>query len=179
MASTGKLKVTGSQRPSNASNRIYDSRRSAGTKTPLVCFIFDEADEFIPDKPAGTYRESTDAVETLARRGRKYGLGVGLSTQRVTYLNTSIMAQPHTYFVSKLPRKTDRERVAEAFAMDEDLFQQTFKFKKGDWLIMSHEALGIQGSPIPITVENSEEKIRRFLSKLHGQYTLKDLDAEQ
>jgi hypothetical protein len=144
---------------------VYESRRSAGTKDPLVCFIFDEADEFIPATPGGTYLESTDAVETLARRGRKYGLGVGLATQRVTYLNTSIMAQPHTYFVSRLPRKTDRERVAEAFSMDEDLFQQTFGFRKGNWLVMSHEALGIQGAPIPITVENSEERIRKFLDK--------------
>lgn len=162
------------------SNRLirnaYESRRSTGAKTPLVCFIFDEADEFIPAMPTGTYQESTAAVETLARRGRKYGLGVGLATQRVTYLNTSIMAQPHTYFVSRLPRKTDRERAAEAFSMDEDLFQQTFRFRKGDWLIMSHEALGIQGKPIPITVENAEERIRNFLGRPHGTYTLNDLD---
>jgi hypothetical protein len=157
---------------------VYESRRSTGAKTPLVCFIFDEADEFIPDKPSGTYQESTAAVETLARRGRKYCLGVGLATQRVTYLNTSIMAQPHTYFVSRLPRKTDRERAAEAFSMDEDLFQQTFRFRKGDWLIMSHEALGIQGKPIPIAVENAEDRIRNFLDKPHGDYTLNDLDLE-
>jgi hypothetical protein len=158
---------------------VYESRRSTGTKAPIVCFIFDEADEFIPAMPSGTYQESTDAVETLARRGRKYGLGVGLATQRVTYLNTSIMAQPHTYFVSRLPRKTDRERVAEAFSMDEDLFQQTFKFRKGDWLIMSHEALGIQSTPIPITVENAEERIRKFLDKPHGRYILHDLNPDQ
>lgn len=157
-------------------NDIYESRRSSGAKTPLVCFIFDEADEFIPANPAGTYRESTAGVETLARRGRKYGLGVGLATQRVTYLDTSIMAQPHTYFVSRLPRKTDRERVAEAFSMDEDLFQQTFRFGKGDWLIMSHEALGIQGTPLPITVENAEDRIRNFLDKPHGSYALSDLN---
>ena len=159
-------------------DNVYESRRSTGTKTPLVCFIFDEADEFIPAMPTGTYQESTAAVETLARRGRKYGLGVGLATQRVTYLNTSIMAQPHTYFISRLPRKTDRERAAEAFSMDEDLFQQTFRFRKGDWLIMSHEALGIQGKPIPITVENAEDRIRNFLGKPHGSYTLNDLSLE-
>jgi hypothetical protein len=79
-------------------------------------------------------------------------------------------------FVSRLPRKTDRERVAEAFSMDEDLFQQTFRFRKGNWLIMSHEALGIQGTPIPITVENAEERIRNFLNRTHGAYTLADLD---
>jgi hypothetical protein len=156
-------------------NEVYETRRSSGTKTPLACFVFDEADEFIPAEHTGTYQESTDAIETLARRGRKYGLGVGIATQRVTYLNTSIMAQPHTYFVSRLPRQTDRERVAEAFSMDEDLFQQTFRFRKGNWLIMSHEALGIQGTPIPITVENAEERVRNFLNKPHSAHTLHDL----
>jgi DNA helicase HerA-like ATPase len=156
-------------------NEVYETRRSSGTKIPLACFVFDEADEFIPAQPTGTYQESTDAIETLARRGRKYGLGVGIATQRVTYLNTNIMAQPHTYFVSRLPRQTDRERVAEAFSMDEDLFQQTFRFRKGNWLIMSHEALGIQGTPIPIAVENAEERIRNFLNKPHGSYTLDDI----
>lgn len=58
----------------------------------------------------------------------------------------------------------------------EDLFQQTFKSRKGDWLVMSHEALGIQGKPIPINVENAEEKIRNFLDKPHGTYALNDLN---
>jgi hypothetical protein len=154
---------------------LYENRRIEGTKTPLVLFMVDEADEFIPNDPSGSYGISTQAIEMIARRGRKYGLGLGLATQRVTYLNTSIMAQPHTYFVSRLPRLTDRERVAEAFSMDEDLFQQTFKFKKGDWLVMSHEALGIQGSPIPITIKNAEDDIRSFLRKPFGDYTLETL----
>jgi len=157
-------------------SELYESRKVEGRSSPLVLFMVDEADEFIPTGPAGTYSRSTRAIETIARRGRKYGLGIGLATQRVTYLNTSIMAQPHTYFVSRLPRQTDRERVAEAFSMDEDLFQQTFKFQKGDWLIMSHEALGIQGKPIPISVENAEDRITEFLSKPFGEYTLEDLN---
>ena len=66
--------------------------------------------------------------------------------------------------------------MAEVFAMDEDLFQQTFKFKKGDWLIMSHEALGIQGTPILITVKNAEDAIRKFLEKPHGAYDLSEMN---
>ena len=43
---------------------------------------------------------------------------------------------------------------------------------------MSHEALGIKGSPIPITVENTEEKTRKFLAKPRRQYSLRDLKEE-
>lgn len=141
----------------------YEERRRSGQITPLVSFIFDEADEFIPQGAKDTYAESTDIAMTLARRGRKFGLGIGIATQRVTYLNTSIMAQPHTYFVSKLPRKSDQERITDAFGIGDEMFRQTFKFKKGNWLLVSHDATGLDAIPLPIYVENANDRIAKFL----------------
>jgi DNA helicase HerA-like ATPase len=141
----------------------YENRRKTGNITPLVSFIFDEADEFIPQQATGTYQDSKEIIETLARRGRKFGLGIGIATQRVVYLDTNIMGQPHTYFISKLPRKSDRERVAEAFAVPEDMFTQTFKFQKGNWLLVSHDATGLDAVPIPIKTHNAEERIIEYL----------------
>lgn len=109
---------------------IFEDRRRNGIIEPIVSFIFDEADEFIPQDAKDSYERSSEVVMNLARRGRKFGLGVGIATQRITYLNTNIMAQPHTYFVSKLPRKSDQERITDAFGIGEDMFKQTFKFKK-------------------------------------------------
>lgn len=145
---------------------IYESRRKTGSITPLVSFIFDEADEFIPQQDVGTYKDSREIVETLARRGRKFGLGVGIATQRARYLDTSIMAQPHTYLVSKLPRKSDRDAVAEAFGISEDMFRQTFKFRAGNWLLMSHDATGLRAIPIPIRTEDANTRIRKYLETL-------------
>jgi hypothetical protein len=148
-------------------NECYDNRRMTGEITPLCLFIFDEADEFIPRDAAGTYELSSSIAMTLARRGRKFGLGLGIATQRVRYLDTSIMAQPHTYFISKLPRQTDRQVVAEAFGISEDIFRQTFKFKKGDWLLVSYDATGLDAIPIPIHVENADERISKFLDEVN------------
>ncbi len=144
---------------------VYESRRREGRIFPLISFILDEADEYIPQDTyaKGDSKISREAVEMLARRGRKFGLGVGIATQRVVYLDTNIMAQPHTYFVSKLPRSTDRERVAQAFAVDESMFEQTFRFGKGDWLLMSHDATGLESVPFPIHTENAEDRIITFL----------------
>lgn len=146
----------------------FEERRKAGKIVPLVSFVFDEADEFIPQKDVGTgtYKDSRQVVEMLARRGRKFGLGVGIATQRTRYLDTTIMAQPHTYLVSKLPRKTDREVVAEAFGISEDMFLQTFKFKPGNWLLMSHDATGLKAVPVPIQTEDANERIRTYLESL-------------
>ncbi len=148
---------------------IYEDRRKTGTVIPLVSFIFDEADEFIPQDnyAKGESKTSRQAVEMLARRGRKFGLGIGIATQRVVYLDTNIMAQPHTYFISKLPRSSDRERVAEAFAIGENIFEQTFRFGKGDWLLVSHDVTGLEAIPFPLHTDNAEERIREFLEKFN------------
>jgi len=147
-------------------NEVYEARRRSGEILPLVSFILDEADEFIPLKASGTQEESKQTVATLARRGRKFGLGIGIATQRARYLDTSIMAQPHTYLVSKLPRKSDRDAVAEAFGISDEMFRQTFKFRAGNWLLVSHDATGLRAIPVPIQTEDANERIRKYLQTL-------------
>jgi hypothetical protein len=51
----------------------------------------------------------------------------------------------------------------EAFGIPEDMLRETFKFRKGDWLIISHEATGLKNAPIPIHADNAEDRIRRNL----------------
>ncbi|WP_292517946.1 DUF87 domain-containing protein [Methanoculleus sp.] len=147
-------------------NALYESRRRNGLIAPLVSFIFDEADEFIPSSTGqnSSYASSNEIAHMLSRRGRKFGLGIGIATQRTTYLNTNIMSQPHTYFVSKLPRRHDRERVQEAFGLSDEMLRQTIKFTIGDWIIASYDATGMTGIPIPIRAVDANERIKTFLS---------------
>jgi uncharacterized protein len=147
----------------------YESRRRTGQITPLVSFVFDEADEFIPGQTSNDSQKKTKAAAmSLARRGRKFGLGIGIATQRIANLDVNTFAQPHTYFVSKLPRQYDRQAIAHAFGISEDMFRQTFKFKKGDWLLASYDAAGLEAIPIPMHAENAEEKIFEFLRQING-----------
>jgi hypothetical protein len=147
---------------------VYETRRLGGLIDPLVSFIFDEADEFIRRDAQGSYADSAEIAETLARRGRKFGLGLGIATQRIRYLDTNIMAQPHTYFISKLPRLSDRQAVAEAFGMSEELLNQTFKFKKGQWLLMSHDATGLEAVPVPIRTPDANQRLSAWLRARYG-----------
>ncbi|EPA06514.1 ATP-binding protein [Candidatus Nitrosarchaeum limnium] len=146
---------------------IYNQRSRRATTTPIVSFIFDEADEFIPQKPEGSKKHSRDIVETLSRRGRKFGLGVGISTQRITYLDTNIMGQPHTYLISQLPREHDRNTVGQSFGLTDDDLKQTLRYKKGDWMLISHDATGLEGQPIPIHANNTEDRIIEFLQSIN------------
>lgn len=147
---------------------VYEARRQHGQVDPPVSFVFDEADEFVRAEASGTYTESAQIAQTLARRGRKFGLGIGIATQRIRYLDTNIMAQPHTYFVSKLPRLSDREAVAQAFGISEDLLTQTFKFKKGQWLLMSHDAAGLEAVPIPVQTPDANKRVSQWLHRTYG-----------
>lgn len=149
---------------------LYDRRRSIGIITPPVSFVFDEADEFIPlqYERDSSYSRSAWIAETLARRGRKFGIGVGICTQRVANLKTNVMAQPHTYLISKLPREYDRIAIQSAFGFSQDMFRQTFKFVPGDWLLVSHDATGMKGVPIPIHAEDANQRILAFLNNLNS-----------
>lgn len=138
---------------------VFNQRKRAGINNPPVLFMYDEADEFIPREARDSYAASRGAAATLARRGRKFGMGMGISTQRVAYLDTNILAQPHTYFVSKLPRKYDRNTMAEAFGLTEDMMQRSMRFTKGQWLLVSFDAVGLVNVPIPLQMPNANRRI--------------------
>ena len=141
-------------------NNLYERRRHMVERHPFITFIFDEADLFIPQ--SGTDEDTLMVRElcvTLARRGRKFGLGLGISTQRSSMLDTEVMSNLHTYFVSKLPRADDRKRVAEAFGISEEQLTPTFTFRKGNWLVISHDATGLKGVPIPTAATDANERI--------------------
>ncbi len=147
-------------------NKIYEKRKNEGLIDPLTSLIFDEADTFIPQgAQEDSIVKSKLIIEQIARRGRKFGLGIGLATQRITFLETNILAQLHTYFISRLPRKSDRDRIKEAFSLSDEEFGATLKFVKGNWLLVSHEGLGLEGVPISIKVENANQRIKDFLCK--------------
>lgn len=146
-------------------NTMLDSRRRDGIISPPVSFVYDEADQFIAqdDRQPGM-KESKQTAEQLARRGRKYGLGIGIATQRIVYLDTNILGQPHTYFVSKLPRASDREKIQEAFGLSDDTIQESLRFSAGQWLLISHSATGIDGLPIPVQLPDANDRISEFLA---------------
>jgi hypothetical protein len=154
----------------------FEGRRASSILYPVVTYIFDEADVFIRRPERGEGGDAGSVIQQatlLARRGRKFGLGLGLATQRLRYLDTSIMAQPHTYFISKLARKYDREAIAEAFAISDESLEQTFAFTPGQWLVASHDATGLKGTPFPVQVPNANSAVGQWLEELrrrrHGQ----------
>jgi hypothetical protein len=156
-------------------NRLFWRRHRKGLIRPLVLFIYDEADEFIPrERGEESYVLSRSAAETLARRGRKFGMGLGIATQRVAYLDTKILGQPHTYLFSKLPRKYDRDTMAEAFGATEEMLNRALRFTKGQWLLVSFDATGLQNVPMPVQFPNANERVKKHLEKDDNDFKKQD-----
>ena len=156
---------------------LFRRRRLLGEDSPRVSFVFDEADLFIPQRdvePFGEtgFQESRHIATLIARRGRKFGIGLAIATQRITYLDTSILGQPHTYFVSKLPREGDREKIQAAFGLSNDVMLQTLRFFKGQWLLVSYDATGVEGFPVAVQLPNANTRLNDFvLSQRANQQT--------
>jgi len=149
--------------------RLYDERRLRGQNEPPVFLVVDEADEFVPGRAAELgpiFESSRAAAETIARRGRKLGLGLCIATQRAGYLDTRMMGQLHTYFISKLPREYDRKVIADAYGIDREIVDQALHFPVGQWLVISHTATGMPGVPIPARFQNAEERVHEALKRL-------------
>ncbi len=149
--------------------REFLQRRKRSFKVkPYVLFVFDEAQEFVPDLggSGGIDKECSKVVETLLRQGRKYGLGGCLATQRIAYLNTNALQQLHTYFVGTLPRPYDRTVVSDTFTIDKQILEKTMEFAPGEWLLSSFIATGMENVPIFIRADNAEAEVERTLEKL-------------
>ncbi len=149
--------------------REFLQRRKRSFKVkPYVLFVFDEAQEFVPDLPgsSGIDKDCSKMVETLLRQGRKYGLGGCLATQRIAYLNTNALQQLHTYFVGTLPRPYDRTVVSDTFTIDKQILEKTLEFAPGEWLLSSFIATGMENVPIFIKADNAEAEVEKTLGSV-------------
>ncbi len=131
-----------------------------------ILFIIDEAQEFIPDrqKAEDLTLYSNLSVEKLLRQGRKYYMGGWIATQRIAHLNTNVLQQLHSYFISTLPRSYDRNVVADAFSISRSVVDKVTELDTGQWLFVSYKATRLKNIPIEIETPNNEEYIVSYLS---------------
>jgi len=146
-------------------SEILSRRKRKFKISPFILFVFDEAQEFIKalEKARREEKDCSAAIEDLSRHGRKYGLGVCISTQRIAHLNTNVLQQLHTHFVGTLPRPYDRGLISDVCTVDREILDKTLEFGKGEWLVSSHSATGIPNVPIFIKADNTEDVLLDFL----------------
>jgi hypothetical protein len=94
-------------------------RRKARERSTLL-LVVDEADEFAPQNPRGDTAKSLGAMETIAKRGRAWGLGIVMITQRTQALNKDVLDLIETLVAMR--QLSERSRTAvKGWIADKDL----------------------------------------------------------
>jgi hypothetical protein len=91
-------------------------RKISDGKTLPTTLIMEEAHTFIR-KYAGDsdetqiYSMCTQVFEKIAREGRKFGLGLVLSSQRPSELSQTVLSQCNTFLLHRISNDTDQDKV--------------------------------------------------------------------
>ncbi len=111
--------------------------------------VIDEADEFAPQMPST--KESMACLKTvdrLIRRGRAFGIGSTLISQRVAELHKSVLSQASTLIVHLLTGKNDRFTAKSWIDThdtdDENIYDTIPKLRIGEAIVWSPSWLRIK-----------------------------------
>ena len=88
---------------------------SAHANAVPVVLVCEEAHRYVPrDTPNAPFLATRLALGRIAKEGRKYGVGLGLITQRPSELSETVLAQCGTLFALRLNNERDQEFVHRA-----------------------------------------------------------------
>jgi DNA helicase HerA-like ATPase len=76
-------------------------------------FVVDEAQNFAPESGIDPVRSSLDAMLRIAREGRKFGVGLIISSQRPANINTGLRSQCNTHLIFRLVNANDLAAIAD------------------------------------------------------------------
>lgn len=76
-----------------------------------ILSVFEEAHNYIPNRPEARFSAARSAVERLAKEGRKYGIGVVVVSQRPKELSETVISQCNTFVAMRLTNPEDQNYV--------------------------------------------------------------------
>lgn len=79
-------------------------------KTPLL-LVYEEAHKYVPKSNLTKYRASKYAIEKIAKEGRKYGVTLGIISQRPSEISETIFSQCNNFIAMRLTNPDDQRYV--------------------------------------------------------------------
>jgi hypothetical protein len=73
--------------------------------------VYEEAHNYIAKVGRGAYGDARDAVERIAKEGRKFGLGVVVVSQRPSELSETLLSQCNTFVCMRLANAVDKRYI--------------------------------------------------------------------
>ena len=91
---------------------FYKKYLNAGVdlETPLL-LVYEEAHKYVPKNDFAKFRASRSAIERIAKEGRKYGVTLGIVSQRPSEISETIFSQCNNFIAMRLTNPTDQNYV--------------------------------------------------------------------
>lgn len=76
-----------------------------------ILLVYEEAHKYVPKSELSKYRSSKEAIERIAKEGRKYGVTLLLSSQRPSEISETIFSQCNNFIAMRLTNPNDQNYV--------------------------------------------------------------------
>jgi len=93
----------------------FDFAVQAGQRWPLL-LVCEEAHRYAPQDAALGFEPAKRALSRIAKEGRKYGISLGLVSQRPSELASTILSQCNTVFAFRMSNERDQEIIQATLA---------------------------------------------------------------
>ena len=80
-------------------------------KSPIL-LVCEEAHRYVPNRGDAQYEAAQEAIQRIAKEGRKYGIGLFLVSQRPSEIDQTVLSQCNSWIVLRLTNEEDRSKVA-------------------------------------------------------------------
>lgn len=118
-----------------------------------IFIIIEEAHVFIPK---GEYTETKYWASKVAREGRKFGIGLGVVSQRPRNIDPNVLSQMGSLAIMKIVQDDDQQQIASAAeSLSKDLLTQLSSLNIGDAILVG------QWVNLPSIVHIDEMKSKR------------------
>ncbi|MFB6100229.1 MAG: helicase HerA domain-containing protein [Candidatus Nanohalobium sp.] len=92
--------------------KLFDMRKE--NRIPPFLMIMEEAHNFVPEKGFGQTL-SNDIMRKIASEGRKFGLGIGVISQRPARIDKNVLSQCNTQFILRVTNPNDLKAISKSF----------------------------------------------------------------
>jgi hypothetical protein len=92
--------------------KLFDMRKE--NRVPPFLMIMEEAHNFVPEKGFGQTL-SNDIMRKIASEGRKFGLGMGVISQRPARIDKNVLSQCNTQFILRVTNPNDLKAISKSF----------------------------------------------------------------
>jgi DNA helicase HerA-like ATPase len=93
----------------------FDFAVEAGQQIPLL-LVCEEAHRYAPQDTELGFEPAKRALSRIAKEGRKYGISLGVISQRPSELASTILSQCNTVFAFRMSNERDQEIIAATLA---------------------------------------------------------------